>query len=83
MRTRSTSIEFRASIKEKERLNEAARNLGLDLSSFIRMIALREAAAIERDQNRLVLSDADRRAFLKALDDDPEPTAALVDIFRN
>ena len=83
MSARSMRIELRVSTEEKRRMTEAARRLGLDLSSFIRTTALREAERLEREHRSLVLSVEDRHALLEALDTNSKPTEALISIFRS
>lgn len=66
-------IEIRSSHSERNKFEEAAVVLGMNLSSFIRMAALEKSSAILKDHtNTILLSNEDRDLFLKALEEPPK-----------
>lgn len=81
MSTRSKTIAFKVSSLEKNRLRRAAKTLGLDLGSFIRMVALREAERVGIENSSVFLSETDLAFLLDSLDKDPEPSPRLVSLY--
>lgn len=70
-------IEFRTNQEEKQQMEAAAHFMGVNLSTFLRMIALERSAEILKKRDSLLLSDRDRDAFLQALETPPKPNQAL------
>lgn len=70
-------VEFRASHTERQKFEEAAVILGMNLSAFARMTLLEKSAEILRQQHSIVLSDEDRDAFMHALANPPKPNKRL------
>lgn len=68
-------FSFRVEPGKKQLIERAAAARGLSLTDFAIQTLHREAAEVLRTENVLVLSDADRDAFLTALDHPPAPTA--------
>lgn len=68
-------VEFRSSDKERELFKAAASYLGMNLSSFLRMIALEKSNEIIK--NSIVLSERDRDIFMTALENPPKPNKNL------
>ena len=71
-------FSFRLEPDKKGKIERAAAVRGLTLTDFAITTLLREAEEVLRDEHVLVLSDADRDAFLDALDNPPAPTAAAL-----
>ena len=67
-------FSFRLEPDKKGKIERAAAVRGLTLTDFAITTLLREAEEVLRDAHVLVLSDADRDAFLDALDNPPAPT---------
>ncbi len=74
---KESRVEFRSSPQEKDLIALAAELSGINVSSFLREAALKEANKIVQDYESLKLSQKDRDIFLKVLDDSPEPTSRL------
>jgi uncharacterized protein (DUF1778 family) len=74
---RQKRMEFRTSDAELEQFEAAAQILGMNLSSFLRTVALERSSEILRRQDSILLNNRDREAFLAALDNPPEPNKEL------
>ena len=77
------NIEMRVKPSDKERISRAAELTGVNLTTFVRASAAREAERILREHQTTTLSERDRRALLDALDNPPRPTRAARDAVRN
>jgi uncharacterized protein (DUF1778 family) len=71
-------FSFRVEPKKKQIIERAAAARGLTLTDFAIMTLYREAKEILRTEHVLVLDDADRDAFLQALENPPTPTAKAI-----
>ncbi len=76
-------VEFRTSTVELKQFEKAADILGMNLSSFLRTIALERSSEILRRQESILLNNKDRDAFLAALDNPPEPNKALKQAYKD
>jgi uncharacterized protein (DUF1778 family) len=65
-------LSFRVNSEKKNVIERAAAAKGLSLTEFAVMTLLREAKEVLKSEHVLVLSDADRDAFLAALDNPPQ-----------
>lgn len=75
-------IEFRTNNEERQQIEAAANYIGVNLSTFLRITALERSAEILKQKDSLILSDHDRNAFLKALENPPKPNKALKDALK-
>lgn len=71
----SERFSFRLESEKKQLIERAAAIRGLSLTDFAILTLCREAQEVLRSEHVLVLSDADRDAFLAALDNPPAPSA--------
>lgn len=78
----SARINLRTSLEVKNLIERAAAMTGATVSSFMLQNASEMARRVLGQQEIITLSDRDRDAFLKALDNPPEPTQALIDLMR-
>lgn len=74
---RKDRLEIRTSSQERRQFEEAAQLLGMNLSEFLRRTALEKSGEVIRKNNSIILSNEDRDAFLKALENPPEPNKKL------
>ena len=81
-RTESARINLRTSPEAKALIERAAAIMGSTVSSFMLQNAYEAALRLVAQQDVITLSDRDRDAFLKALENPPEPTQALIDLKR-
>jgi uncharacterized protein (DUF1778 family) len=81
-RTESARINLRTSPEVKDLIERAASMMGATVSSFMLQNSTDMARRVLAQQDVITLSDRDRDAFLKALDNPPEPTQALIDLMR-
>ena len=81
-RTESARINLRTSPEAKALIERAAAIMGSTVSSFMLQNAYEAALRLVAQQDVITLSDRDRDAFLKALENPPEPTQALIDLMR-
>jgi uncharacterized protein (DUF1778 family) len=70
-------IEFRISLEEKQRIERAAAAQGRSVSDFAKEVLTQKAHAVLDAYESVQLSDRDRDIFLRLLDADPAPNAAL------
>lgn len=75
-------INLRTTQELKELIERAAFMTGASVSSFMLQSSVDVARRVLAEQEVIVLSDRDRDAFLKALDNPTEPTQALIDLMR-
>lgn len=68
-------FSFRLEPEKKSIIERAAAARGLSLTDFAVQTLVREAQDVLQNEQVLTLSDADRDAFLKALDNPAPPTA--------
>lgn len=78
----SARINLRTSHEVKEMIERAASMVGATVSSFMLQNASDMARRVLAQQDSITLSDRDRDAFLKALDNPAEPNQALIDLMR-
>ena len=71
-------IEFRLSEEAKRQIERAAAAQGRTLSDFAKETLTQRAKAVLDEEEAVQLSDRDREVFLRLLDSDPEPNAALL-----
>ncbi len=76
-RQKSERIAVRLTPAVKRALERGAEVSGRSLSDFVVDSAYRTAQQVLEDHERLHLSDQDRKVFLEALDNPPEPNQAL------
>lgn len=76
-RQKSERVAVRLTPAVKRALERGAEVSGRSLSDFVVDSAYRAAQRAIEDHERLHLSDQDRRVFLAALDNPPEPNQAL------
>ncbi len=76
-RQKSERVAVRLTPAVKRALERGAEVSGRSLSDFVVDSAYRAARQVIEDHERLYLSDRDRKVFLAALDDPPEPNQAL------
>ena len=76
-------VEFRTSHQEREQIEKAAAFLGMNVSAYLRMVALERSMEILKSNKTLLLSDQDRDLFLKALESPPKPNKNLKKAFRD
>ena len=74
---KSERVAVRLTPAVKRALERGAEVSGRSLSDFVVDSAYRAAQRAIEDHERLHLSDADRKVFLAALDNPPEPNQAL------
>lgn len=65
-------IEFRTSHRERQQIEKAALFLGMNVSSYLRMISLERSVEVLKSDSTILLSDADRDLFLNALENPPK-----------
>lgn len=80
--TESARINLRTSPQAKALIERAAAIMGSTVSGFMLQNAYEAALRLVAQQDVITLSDRDRDAFLKALENPPEPTQALIDLMR-
>ncbi|WP_420562219.1 DUF1778 domain-containing protein [Thalassobaculum sp.] len=78
---RTARMNFRTQPRVKEAIQRAAAISGVDDSVFAMNAAYRAALDTIQAHERTVLTQADRKAFLDALDAPAEPTQALKEAF--
>lgn len=76
-RQKSERVAVRLTPAVKRALERGAEVSGRSLSDFVVDSAYRAAQRAIEDHERLHLSDQDRKVFLAALDNPPEPNQAL------
>lgn len=81
-RTESARINLRTSPEVKVLIERAASMMGVTVSCFMLQNSTDMARRVLAQQDVITLSDRDRDAFSKALDNRPEPTQALIDLMR-
>lgn len=70
-------IEFRTSHDERQQIETAASFLGMNISSYLRMVALECSTEVLKSSETLILSNRDRDLFLQALENPPRPNKNL------
>jgi uncharacterized protein (DUF1778 family) len=80
--TQAARLELRLDLKRKRLIEQAAELLGQSVSTFTVSSAVLQASQVIERFGTLVLSDRDRDAFLKALDNPPKPNARLKKAFK-
>jgi uncharacterized protein (DUF1778 family) len=70
-------IDFRISLEAKLQIERAAAASGRTLTDFAKEALTQKAKAVLDEQEVVQLSDRDRDIFLRLLDSDPAPNAAL------
>lgn len=80
--TQEARLELRLDSKRKRLIEQAAELLGQSVSSFTVSSAVLQANQVIERFGTQVLSDRDRSAFLKALDNPPRPNARLRKAFK-
>jgi uncharacterized protein (DUF1778 family) len=76
-------LDIRLDPERKGLIEQAARLFGQSVSAFTVSSAVREAHRVVEQFGSLTLSDADRTAFLEALDSPPKANARLKRAFKN
>lgn len=71
-------IEFRLPADVKRQIEKAAQVSGRTITDFAKDVLTREAQAVLDQHETVSLSDRDRDIFLKMLESDPTPNAALL-----
>ena len=80
--TANPRLAFRMKPALKDRIEEAAALLGLNLTDFVlSTLSERASEVVERHRN-ITLSDRDRNRFLEALNRPGRPIPALVKTFK-
>ena len=74
-------VEFRTSHQEREQIEKAAAFLGMNISAYLRMVALERSTEVIKNSRTLLLSDRDRDVFLAALERPPNPNKNLKKAF--
>lgn len=74
---RRDRVEFRTNHNERQQFEAAAIFLGVNLSSFLRTVAIERSTEILKQRDTFILSNEDRDAFLRALENPPEPNKEL------
>lgn len=80
--THVARLDLRLDSKRKRLIEQAAELLGQSVSTFTVSSAVRQASQVIERFGTLALSDRDRDAFLKALDNSPKPNARLKKAFK-
>jgi uncharacterized protein (DUF1778 family) len=75
-------VEFRTSHQEREQIEKAASLLGMNVSAYLRMIAIERSIQVLKSSRTIVLSDEDATLFLKALENRPAPNKNLKKAFK-
>ncbi len=75
-------LEARITPEQKDLFTRAAAINGLTLTSFVIASAQEKAVTTVRDYEAITLSDNDRKVFVDALLNPPEPSEALRDAAR-
>ncbi len=75
-------INLRASPEAKAMIERAAALMGTTVSAFMIQNAYEAAQKLVAEWETITLSDRDRDAFLAALENPPEPNAALKRLMR-
>lgn len=65
-------VEFRASHDERQRIERAAASVGMNISAFLRMIALQKSDEIIRSATNLTLTSRDWDMFMDLLENPPK-----------
>ena len=75
----STTDRFEMVMKkiDKDLLSNAAALVGTTLANFVRMAAIERASAVVEQESRVLMTQRDFARFVKALDGDFQPNAAL------
>jgi len=82
MATTTTRLEFRLRRESKDLIEQAAQLLGMTVSEFANSRLVRLARQVIAEHNITRLTDRDREIFLKMLEADSKPNAALRKAFR-
>ena len=82
MATTTSRLEFRLRRESKDLIEQAAQLLGMTVSEFANSRLVQLAKQIIAEHNTTLLTDRDRDTFLKMLDADGKPNAALRKAFR-
>lgn len=77
MTTSAARLDLRLNATDKARIARAADLRGMPLSAFVRDAVLREAESVMAAELTVILSAAESRRFLKALDAPFKPNARL------
>jgi uncharacterized protein (DUF1778 family) len=80
--TQTARLDIRLDSKRKRLIEQAADLLGQSVSMFTVSSVVRQASEVVERFGTLTLSDRDRSAFLKALDNPPRPSARLAKAFK-
>lgn len=75
-------IDIRTNSQAKSLLEKAAELKHVTLSSYILSSSIKQAQTDIEEQEKLVLNTKERNIFMKALENPPEPTKALKDLFK-
>jgi len=75
--TSQARLEFRIGTAQKDVIERAAEVLGLNLSQFAIATLVERARKVLDEDEVTVLSNRDRDIFLRMLDEDAQPNAAL------
>ena len=70
-------IELRTSHHERQQIEKAAAFLGMNTSSYLRMIALERSDEVLKSNSSLVLSTKDWNMFMNLLEKPPKPNKNL------
>lgn len=75
--TAAARLDLRLNPADKARISRAADLRGVSLSAFVRDAVLREAESVMAAELSVIVSAAESRRFLKALDAPFQPNAKL------
>jgi uncharacterized protein (DUF1778 family) len=70
-------VEFRTTHHERQRIEKAAAFLGMNVSSYLRMIALEKSDEVLKSNSSLTLSINDWNMFMDLIENPPKPNKNL------
>jgi uncharacterized protein (DUF1778 family) len=74
---RQDRVEFRTSHQEREQIEKAAAFLGMNVSAYLRMVAIERSTEVLKNNRTILLSNQNRGIFLEALENPPKPNKNL------
>lgn len=70
-------VEFRTSHHERQQIEKAAAFLGMNVSSYLRMIALEKSDEVLKSNSSMSLSIKDWNMFMDLIENPPKPNKNL------
>ena len=79
---RASRLDIRTSHQAKATLEEAAAMLGITISAFVLEAAMKKAHEVLKESHTIQLSNEGHERLMSAMDNPPEPTQSLKDLFK-